>query len=99
MAEHDVLAEHDVWAARSQEQRVQQLPQSEAKRAGTRLGEGHDELVLQQRAEVGPSDDELDVFGAARPLNREQLLLRLANFAAVSHVRATHAVGTNQACA
>ena len=43
-----------------------------------RLRERDDELVLQQRAEARPADDERRVLRAARRARREQLLLRSA---------------------
>ena len=92
MAQHDVLAEDDVAAAGAEQRRIERLAQRQPERAGTRLREHDDQLVLQQRAETRPPDHELGVFLPARLAGREQLVLRLADpRRAAGYVRASHA--------
>src|SRR5947207_9633247 len=76
MAEDDVLAEYDVAAARSEEERVQDVSQRETERPAARLCREHDELVLDQRADAAASHHELFLLLPAGLARREQLLLR-----------------------
>ncbi len=66
MPQHDVLAEDDVAAARSEERRIQRLSQRESERTRTALRERDDQLVLQERPKIRFPDDERRVFLRAR---------------------------------
>jgi hypothetical protein len=52
VAEHDVLAENHVSAARAEQERIERLAQDETERPRARLREGDDKLVLQERRET-----------------------------------------------
>ena len=54
VAKHDVLTEHHVAPARSEQPRIQQLSQQQAERAGPGLCDHHDQFVFQQRR-AGPA--------------------------------------------
>ena len=75
VAEHDVLAENHVSAARTEEQRIERLAQDETERPGARLRERHDKLVLQERREARPAHDERHIFLTARSARVEELVL------------------------
>jgi hypothetical protein len=79
VTEHDVLAEDHVSAARTEEQRIERLPQSETERPWARLCQRHDQLVLKERREARPADDERDIFLAARSARVEDLILCLSD--------------------
>ena len=53
------------------------LPQRQSERSRTRLREGDDELVLEQRAETRPADDQRRVLLARGLAGLEQLVLSL----------------------
>src|SRR6185295_8309986 len=79
MAQHDVLAEDDVPAARAEERREERLAQRETERAGHVLAEELHEFVVKERAPAGPADHERRVPLACRLPAREQLLLGPGN--------------------
>jgi hypothetical protein len=75
VAEHDVLAEDHVSAARTEEQWIKRFPQPETERSWARLRQRHDQLVLKERREARPADDKRDIFLAARSARVEDLIL------------------------
>ena len=110
MAEHDVLAKHDVAAARTEQPGVKHLSQQQTERARSRLRQRDDQLVHQQGAQAGTSDHQLGVLRPCRLACREQLLLKArdrlsghtggrgtAGCRIVGGLRSSHASGTSQA--
>src|SRR5262249_2094688 len=75
VSEHDILAEYDVPAAGSEEQRIEYVAQYQSERTGTPLRDHDDQFMADKRREAGTSNDERDVLFASRDAGREQLFL------------------------
>src|SRR5262249_41588879 len=96
MAQHNVLPEDDVAATRSQQPRVQGLAEHETEGSGHGLRRGHNQLVLEQGGEArAPNDKDGGLCPRGLP-GLDDLLLRLANGAAV---RAIHDHDTSRVSA
>ena len=99
MPQHDVLAEDDVAAAAAEQHRVEGLAERQTERAGHALREQHDELVLEQRRQPGPADDQRAVFGAGAAALAKELVLRARDVADRRGFRSIRAHGTTPASA
>src|SRR5690606_22092668 len=78
--QHDVLTEHDVAPARSQQLWIERLAQRKAQRARHGLRKLDNQFVFEERAPSGAADDELGVLLARRLRRIAQLFLCLRDY-------------------